>query len=118
MVLLKALLWSGAVRVGGWGPTGGQVGDAYVVAGFLPPEGDAGGGAEHAAAVRRVCLDMLEVAATMLDALRAYRQAPGGRDTRCRIGVAVGPVVAGVLGLLQPRCDSARGLGYDSDRHG
>ena len=38
----------------------------------------------------------------MLAAVRAYR-AETGREVHCRIGIAAGALLAGVLGQLQPR---------------
>jgi class 3 adenylate cyclase len=61
------------------------VGDAYMVAGGLPdPMPD------HAGAVAELALEMLKVA--------AGRSLPEGGPVRLRIGVASGPVVAGVIG--------------------
>jgi class 3 adenylate cyclase len=61
------------------------VGDAYMVAGGLPdPMPD------HAGAVAELALEMLEVA--------DRRSLPDGGPVRLRIGVASGPVVAGVIG--------------------
>jgi class 3 adenylate cyclase len=61
------------------------VGDAYMVAGGLPdPMPD------HAVAVAELALEMLDVA--------ARRSLPDGGPVRLRIGIASGPVVAGVIG--------------------
>ena len=61
------------------------MGDAYMVAGGLPdPIPD------HAAAMAELALEMLEVA--------ARRSLPDGGQVRLRIGIASGPVVAGVIG--------------------
>jgi class 3 adenylate cyclase len=61
------------------------VGDAYMVAGGLPdPMPD------HAGAVAELALEMLKVA--------DRRSLPEGGPVRLRIGVASGPVVAGVIG--------------------
>uniref|UniRef100_A0A7S0QQI9 Guanylate cyclase domain-containing protein n=1 Tax=Cryptomonas curvata TaxID=233186 RepID=A0A7S0QQI9_9CRYP len=68
------------------------VGDAYVVAGLLPEDGDAG----------HVCREMLQVAREMLEGLEQIRHETG-RNVRCRIGIAVGSVLCGILGRLQPR---------------
>ena len=63
-------------------------GDAYMVAGGLPdPMPD------HAAAVAELALEMLDVA--------ARQSLPDGGQVRLRIGVASGPVVAGVIGRLR-----------------
>ena len=74
------------------------VGDAYICAGFIQ-------GPTRSA--DSVCRDVLAAAGAMLRAVDAYRVAAtaAGQSTlvRCRIGVAVGPVVAGALGRLQPR---------------
>ncbi|MCA9661387.1 MAG: adenylate/guanylate cyclase domain-containing protein, partial [Myxococcales bacterium] len=61
------------------------IGDAYMVAAGLPsPRPD------HAEAIARLALAMLEVAATFDD--------PNGERLRVRIGAHCGPVVAGVIG--------------------
>jgi class 3 adenylate cyclase len=61
------------------------MGDAYMVAGGLPdPMPD------HAAAVAELALEMLDVA--------ARQSLPDGWLVRLRIGIASGPVVAGVIG--------------------
>jgi class 3 adenylate cyclase len=61
------------------------IGDAYMVAGGLPdPMPD------HAVAVAEVALGMLELA--------ARRRLPDGAPVRLRVGIASGPVVAGVIG--------------------
>jgi adenylate cyclase len=61
------------------------VGDAYIVAGGLPdPMPD------HAGAAAEVALEMLEFA--------DRRSLPDGGPVRLRIGIASGPVVAGVIG--------------------
>ena len=64
------------------------MGDAYMVAGGLPnPMPD------HAAAMAELALDMLEVA--------GRQRLPDGGQVRLRIGIASGPVVAGVIGRLR-----------------
>ena len=78
------------------------VGDAYIVAGFLPPEDPSAPPGERAAEVRRVCQDVLELSRAMLRATEAHRRG-GGRDVHCRIGISLGTVMTGVLGRLQPR---------------
>jgi class 3 adenylate cyclase len=61
------------------------VGDAYMVAGGLPdPRPD------HPVAMAELALGMLELA--------AGRSLPDGGPVRLRIGIASGPVVAGVIG--------------------
>jgi adenylate cyclase len=61
------------------------MGDAYMVAGGLPdPMPD------HAAAVAELALEMLDVA--------GRQRLPDGGQVRLRIGIASGPVVAGVIG--------------------
>lgn len=67
------------------------VGDAYIIAGLLTED-----------TADKTCRGLLAVAETMIHTLEQYR-ADTGRDVHCRIGVAVGTVVAGVLGKLQPR---------------
>ena len=61
------------------------IGDAYMVAGGLPDRRP-----DHAAAVAELALGMLELAAGC--------RLPDGGPVRLRIGVATGPVVAGVIG--------------------
>ena len=78
------------------------IGDAYIVAGLLPPCDPGAPAGAHASEVRRVCASVLEVARAMLRAAAAYRR-DGGRDVHCRIGISLGLVVTGVLGRLQPR---------------
>ena len=78
-----------------------QVGDAYVVAGLLPCCGDA----ERSDAeeqVQKVCADVLSVARDMIATMRRFR-ADTGRAVHCRMGASLGPVLAGMLGRLQPR---------------
>ena len=84
----------------GPGPSGG--GDAG--------SDDSARATDHAAAAAAVCEDMLAVARAMILALRDYRLRTGS-GLHCRIGVALGDVVAGVLGHLQPRCAEGRGWG-------
>lgn len=62
------------------------IGDAYMAVGGIHP------GEEHAP--RRVA----EMALDMLGAIRMYR-APGDRRLQVRIGLHVGPAVAGVIGI-------------------
>ena len=91
------------------------VGDAYIVAGFLPPSAAAmhdTGGAEGNSTVslaeipeehlRGVCQKIMQLAAAVLGEMSACRR-DTGVDIHARIGVAFGPVVVGVLGRLQPR---------------
>jgi class 3 adenylate cyclase len=68
------------------------IGDAYMVAGGLPAHRP-----DHAEAVAAMALDMLDVASRMA--------APDGTPVELRVGVATGPVVAGVIG--------ARKFSYD-----
>jgi class 3 adenylate cyclase len=91
------------------------IGDAYVVAGFLPlktsvaatqrrPGGNSGAPQEEqlAEAAQQVCVNLLAVAQNILEVMAAYKRETG-RDIQGRIGISAGPVVAGVLGKLQPR---------------
>ena len=80
------------------------VGDAYICAGFIPSSGATAGGRAE------VHIHMLEAAAAMMNAVQAFNatepiQGAGANigPLRCRIGVSAGPVLAGVLGRLQPR---------------
>ena len=68
------------------------IGDAYIVAGLL----------SDTHATHRMCRGLLAVAKTMIDTLEEHRRETG-QEVHCRIGVAIGSVVAGVLGKLQPR---------------
>ena len=61
------------------------VGDAYMLAGGLPAPNES-----HAA-------DVAQMALAMLDAVREI-EGPDGTPLRLRIGMATGPVVAGVIG--------------------
>lgn len=61
------------------------VGDAYMLAGGLPAPNE-----RHAA-------DVAQMALAMLDTVRAI-EGPDGTPLRLRIGMATGPVVAGVIG--------------------
>ena len=76
------------------------IGDAYVVAGFLPLDEEAG--ASRNREVHKICLDVLQLARIMILTMGRYRRKKD-RETHCRIGVATGKVFAGVLGRLQPR---------------
>jgi class 3 adenylate cyclase len=58
--------------------------------------------ARAAATAAAVCGDVLAAARAMILALRDYRRRTGSA-LHCRVGVALGDVVAGVLGHLQPR---------------
>jgi class 3 adenylate cyclase len=61
------------------------IGDAYMVAGGLTPQG---GGVEQVA----------DMALDMIDAMDDYRTA-GGSRLQIRVGLQVGPAVAGIIGL-------------------
>ena len=78
------------------------VGDAYLAAAFRP-DGRAAAG-------------VLAAARAMLAAMAECRRATG-RDVRCRIGIAVGQVVAGVLGRLQPRFHILGDGARDAEAH-
>ena len=62
------------------------IGDAYMVAGGFPEEGDG-----HARAVSAMALDMLEAVAAC--------NMQTGRPVDIRIGIHTGPAVAGVIGI-------------------
>ncbi len=80
-----------------------QVGDAYIVAAFLPRSVcRGGGGGDLAAAEAEACEGLMWVAGEMLAVVEDYRR-KALREIQCRIGLAVGPVIVGVLGRLQPR---------------
>jgi class 3 adenylate cyclase len=81
------------VPIGGHGEASGDVGG----------EGCARADARADAAASAVCGDVLAAARAMILALRDYRRRTGS-DLHCRVGLALGDVVAGVLGHLQPRC--------------
>ena len=83
------------------------IGDAYIVVGFLPYGGGRGGASDDegrptGAQARRVCAALLAAAREILAAVSACRREDGS-EVQCRIGAAAGPVLAGVLGTLQPR---------------
>ena len=93
------------------------IGDAYIAATLLPPgpssaddnddDDDAGGGGaranpEHRQQLWEACMGALEVARAMIEAVEEQRRWEGS-ELRCRIGLSVGPVVAGVVGRLQVR---------------
>ena len=61
------------------------IGDAYMVAGGITPEG---GGVEQVA----------DMALEMVDAMRDYRTGAGG-TLQIRVGLHIGPAVAGIIGL-------------------
>lgn len=61
------------------------VGDAYLVVGGLP-----GSAVEHGGAIANMALDMVQ-------ALQSFTY-PGGPPLQVRIGIHIGPVVAGVIG--------------------
>ena len=71
------------------------IGDAYIVAGLLPDT-------HGQSATQRVCHGLVEVARVMIQTLQEHSRETG-QEVSCRIGVAVGTVVTGVLGKLQPR---------------
>ncbi len=91
------------------------VGDAYIAATLLPlgptsadgADADAGGYGARTDTDRRQllqesCMGALEVARAMIEAVEEHRRSEGS-ELRCRIGLSVGPVVAGVVGRLQVR---------------
>jgi class 3 adenylate cyclase len=61
------------------------IGDAYMVAGGMTPQG---GGVEQVA----------EMALDMIDAMDDYRTG-GGSRLQIRVGLQIGPAVAGIIGL-------------------
>ena len=88
------------------------VGDAYVVTGFLPaptahpghsaPINEGGGCEGLGSKAAMVCKSMLRMGEVILTELAAYRRETG-EAVHGRVGIAVGPVVVGALGRLQPR---------------
>jgi hypothetical protein len=80
------------------------VGDAYIVAAWLTPhEADSTRqNTEYMPHARKSCHSVLWLAGMMLNTLDSYRTKDGHQIT-ARIGVAVGTVVVGSLGSLQPR---------------
>jgi class 3 adenylate cyclase len=79
-----------------------QVGDAYVVAGLLPHCQDDRIATVDEKQVKGVCEDVLAVASEMIAAMQRFRL-ESGLDMHCRVGASLGPVLAGMLGRLQPR---------------
>ena len=73
---------------------------AYIMVGWLPDDSEESETAQSETLLR--CLDMLEVANSILTVLDKHRETTGV-DLHGRIGVATGKVVSGVLGRLQPR---------------
>ena len=87
------------------------VGDAYIAAGFFPvaknghSDSNKDLDTDHEGSITaasRVCQDILNLAGSMLAAVAQYR-AETGKEVHCRIGISAGPILAGVLGRLQPR---------------
>ena len=93
------------------------VGDAYIVAGFLPQSLQTAGDKSSlltdsdqsyahedrlADQERGVCERILELGKTILEEMDICRQETGMK-VHGRIGIAIGPVVVGSLGRLQPR---------------
>jgi class 3 adenylate cyclase len=93
------------------------VGDAYIVAGFLPPPLRTAGDdsshltdqsrtyadeERHADQERGVCERLLKLGEAILEEMDICRKETG-MNVHGRIGVAIGPVVVGSLGRLQPR---------------
>ena len=87
------------------------VGDAYIAAGFFPvaknghSDSNKDLDTDHEGSITaasRVCQDILNLAGSMLAAVAQYR-AETGKEIHCRIGISAGPILAGVLGRLQPR---------------
>ena len=92
------------------------VGDAYIAAGFFPIADDIHEsfcyrngnseinpcGHDDSTAANNVCQDILDLAGSMLAAVAQYR-AETGKEVHCRIGISAGPILAGILGRLQPR---------------
>jgi class 3 adenylate cyclase len=83
------------------------IGDAYIVATLLPPctslseAGDvAGCTSSFKEQLQAACKGALEVARAMLEAMEEHQRITGSK-LQCRIGLSVGPVVAGVIGRLQ-----------------
>ena len=76
------------------------IGDAYIVVGWLSPNTEPN--LETARFNQRKCRDMLILANFILSGLITHREKTGV-DLHGRIGIAVGNVVSGVLGRLQPR---------------
>ncbi|EKX37198.1 hypothetical protein GUITHDRAFT_58429, partial [Guillardia theta CCMP2712] len=74
------------------------IGDAYIVAGWLPCESDW----FAQPMTRKACQSMLSLSHMMLDAVSAH-SLQGGPTLQCRIGISVGIVASGVLGRRQSR---------------
>ncbi|EKX34296.1 hypothetical protein GUITHDRAFT_44989, partial [Guillardia theta CCMP2712] len=76
------------------------VGDAYIVAGWLPCDSDWSMKEE----TRASCSSILNLARLMLRALRKHNRERGGKEElSCRVGIAVGLVASGVLGRRHSR---------------
>jgi len=88
------------------------IGDAYIVAGWLPHHDDHDDPEWKKAAqesTAKICTKMLFLAGGMLDILDKFTTRCGKRVS-ARIGMGRGQVVVGALGSLQPRVH-IRGLG-------
>ena len=83
------------------------IGDAYIVATLFPPcisasvdNQESSAVKEHKLQLQAACQGALEVALAMIEALEEHRLTTGS-TLECRIGLSIGPVVAGVIGRLQ-----------------
>uniref|UniRef100_A0A7S4PJ49 Guanylate cyclase domain-containing protein n=2 Tax=Guillardia theta TaxID=55529 RepID=A0A7S4PJ49_GUITH len=74
------------------------VGDAYIVAGWLPNRTDWLMRKE----TQVTCQHLLQLARVMLTTMADYRRRTG-RTVNCRIGISTGVVATGVLGRIQSR---------------
>ena len=80
------------------------IGDAYIVVAFLTVAPDVEA-RENSALVREAskrCLSMLMLARGMLECVAKHRE-ESGVDLHCRIGIAHGSCLSGILGRSQPR---------------
>ncbi|EKX52509.1 hypothetical protein GUITHDRAFT_48176, partial [Guillardia theta CCMP2712] len=74
------------------------IGDAYVVAGWLPCDHDW----FMQAKTRKTCGDMLNLASLMIQSILSERKR-SKQNLTCRIGISVGIVASGVIGRIQSR---------------
>ncbi len=92
------------------------IGDAYIVATLLPPcivqlddetGYSSGVNIEWQQQLQAACAGALEVARAMIEAVEEHQKTTGS-ELRCRIGLSIGSVMAGVVGRLQVPFNTTR----------
>jgi class 3 adenylate cyclase len=83
------------------------IGSTYMAASGLATKRDNSNEVEVDEASRReqVVLSMVEFAVAMMETLERFNK-DALQELRLRIGIAVGPVIAGVVGASKPQCTS------------